>query len=151
MRFQSENYSCGAAAVVNALRCLGVKVPERRVSSVARTSEENGTDENGVMDAAREFGAAAAKFENVSQKDAWRWLKSSLLEGKPVILCIDNWQHWVTAVGLLGDGSVVIVDSANTVSNMSENGTHVMKRATFMKKWKHRNMNQFFGISISKK
>ena len=45
MRYQQRPYSCGAAAVVNALRCYGKRIPEKLVRSRAGTTKKDGTQE----------------------------------------------------------------------------------------------------------
>ena len=154
MKYQTTPYSCGAAAVVNALRCLGKKVPERVIQKISFTSEKNGTDEHGIIAALRSLGFDGSPF-NGSFDDAFAELESELGEGYPVILCTWDMQHWVTAIGKLGkypgNGTkIVIFDPSRSKSNKGENGVKILTRKQLKKSWKSRD-GKFYGIACFKK
>lgn len=154
MRYQQLPYSCGAGAVVNALRALGVRVDERRVRSLASTTID-GTDECGVVSAVRALGHSASEFKGTSRNHAWRWLHGALLQGSAVIICVDLWKHWVTCVGLLGD-RVILIDPAKVQFNMKENGIHVLSKERLIARWRSSckakdNVYQAICISKAKK
>lgn len=149
MRYQQTAVSCGACAIVNALKCLGKSVAERNIRAQAKTDNE-GTDENGVCDAVRAMGFSATKYETPDKKAAWGWLADCLRSGKPVIMCVENWHHWVTAIGIIGD-TIIIADPGNTVGNKKENGILTFSKSIVIKKWKHSREGAYFGIAVSKK
>lgn len=153
MKYQSTPYSCGAAAVVNALRCLGKKVSERVVQKVAFTTPD-GTDEHGIIAALRSLGFDGTAFSG-NFDDAFSELESELSEGYPVILCTWDMQHWVTAMGKLGrdpgNGTrIVIFDPSRSKTNKAENGVKVLTKKQLRKSWKSRE-GKFFGIACFKK
>ena len=151
MRYQEKVYSCGAGAIVNALRALGVKVQERRVRPIASTTTD-GTDELGVMAALRGLGHSSSEFRGTSRNHAWRWLHGALIQGSAVIMTVDLWQHWVTCVGLLGD-KVILIDTARTKNNIRENGIHVLSKDRLMARWRssYKNKDNIYqAICVSK-
>lgn len=140
MRYQQLTYSCGAGAIVNALRALGVRVDERKVRTLAGTTCD-GTDETGVIHALRALGHSASEFTGKSRNHAWRWLHGALLQGSAVIISVDLWQHWVTCIGLLGD-RVILIDPAKVQSNMKENGIHVLSKERLIARWRSSRRNK---------
>lgn len=148
MRYQLRSYSCGPASVVNALLAVGKRAGERSARA-ASGCDESGTDHNGVIAALRQFGLTVHEFNDNSRSRAWTWLHGSLSQGRPVILATDKWQHWVTAVGTLGD-RVVIVDATNSVWNVRENGTHLMPRLSLLKRWRGAGEGSYYGISAGR-
>lgn len=151
MRYQQLTFSCGAGAVVNALRALGVRIDERRVRTLASTTTD-GTDEIGVMSAVRGLGHSASEFSGTSRNHAWRWLHGALLQGSAVIISVDSWSHWVTCIGLLGD-RVILIDPAKVKSNMRENGIHVLSKNRLIARWRSSRKardNLYQAICVSK-
>lgn len=146
MKYQSKPYSCGAAAVVNALRCFGKKVPEKRVMALAFTTKD-GTDEHGIISALRSLGFDGEAFE-VDQIGAAR---SDLADSQwePIIICIQNLQHWVTVIGEHEYG-FIIVDPARTIKNKKENGVHIVPWKELKNTWLARD-GKFYGITVKKK
>ena len=109
------------------------------------------------MKALREWGFRAVEHHIDSKVEAWDWLHETLLEGKPVILCVENWEHWVVAFGSLGHLGVAIFDSNNFKNNKYENCTYVWdKKKLFYKWWNTRKSidddteSRIYAISVSK-
>ncbi len=119
---------------MNALRALGVRVSEQRVARYSETTQKFGTSERGIIDALRAVDATAIEFHSSDRNEAYRWLQATLTSGKPVILCVENWEHWIVAIGTLGD-RIVIVDSANFKRNVAENGCHVWSKRHLLHQW----------------
>ncbi|MGH8103998.1 MAG: cysteine peptidase family C39 domain-containing protein [bacterium] len=107
---QEKRYSCGPAALKNALAFLGRDVEEIAVRKVAGAHWVNGTAAEGIMRAARKFGLnpVQGKFRDFGL--AYRALKRHTFQGHPCILCVDNWDHWVTVLDARRD-TVTLLDS----------------------------------------
>lgn len=105
MRFQSTQSSCGAAALANA-HALIVTVPatELEVIDLAKTSW-NGTDDKGMLRAAKRLGLNASRIRVKSLTDL-------LTADRVFILAVDRWEHWVVAFDLR-IGRWLVVDSAD--------------------------------------
>lgn len=150
MRLQKYPWSCGAAAVVNSLRAHGITVSEERAIK-ATGANVNGTDEHGICRAVRYFGCAVYEYLSRSKEESWLWLHGSIARGASVILCVDEWQHWVSIIGSMGD-RVVLVDSGYDRKNVREHGVHVISKRSLMRRWithgdKH---EQMYAILVRK-
>lgn len=142
MRYQKITYSCGAAAAVNAIRCFGKKIPERRIRAWAET-DKSGTGDEGIVQALECFGYKGEIFD-LEDRD----LAVQRLIGAVTIVCIQESQHWATVVGTTDGGDrFIIVDSANTKRNMSENGVHILSRKELLKTWQTRK-GKLSGITV---
>ena len=69
-------------------------------------------------------------------------LVESIRLGHPVILCVDNWDHWVTAFGLLGPMTIHVADSAD-----SELVKHY-EPGELLARWKGPGKKAFYGIVV---
>ena len=150
MRYQTDTYSCGAAAVVNALRALGKRISERRVRALSGTDPDRGTGESGIVTAVRGLGFSATAFESSNSQEAWSWISENVRSGRAVIVAVWNHEHWMTVVGMVGDRTIMF-DSARTEKNKKENGVHSLSRGDFLRKWRHSVKDVYFGISVSKR
>lgn len=97
-------------------------------------STADGTDEQGLKNAAAMLGYRTSEMWTGDRVQAWDWLRGSLVAGKPVILCFDAWEHWVVAIGMLGS-TVVIYDPARFKNNQAEGGIHHLDRTKLMYRW----------------
>lgn len=116
MELQTAIYACGAAALSNALAAVGYTLPQEAVAHLAETAG-GGTGARGLLRAARQLGARAESFDDDRVARAWRHLRGALVDGAACVLLFDAGEHWVTAIGTLGE-DVVVVDPAASVRNM---------------------------------
>ena len=158
MKSQRKPWSCGTAAVRNILRIFDVKVSEVSLWSSAGLTKEFGTSEHGIMDALRDNGLVAVEHHFSSKDEAWEWLHETLAEGKPVILAVECWEHWVVAIGSLGKTGVAVFDPSNFKVNKYENGTYVWSKKQLMYKWFNNRISicdetqqRIYAISVRKK
>ena len=117
MRFQSNRSSCGPAALHNALAALGLNRTEDELIALAGQTVD-GTSPKGLIKALKAISSPEAPLQGVafSTRDGeaatvglW-WNVGHL--GRPVILCVDAFEHWVACVGYLGR-RFQVVDSAD--------------------------------------
>lgn len=106
---QPNDWLCGPFALKHALWLLGVRADEREIARVAGT-DSAGTDEEELAAAARAYGCELQTVRHRNPESAARDLEQYLHRGVPVLLCIEQWDHWVTAV-CEEDGVFVVVDS----------------------------------------
>ncbi|HXF95694.1 MAG TPA: hypothetical protein VNI61_06285 [Gemmatimonadales bacterium] len=107
---QPNSWTCGPFALKHALLALGVFAPEDDLARLAGSTEERGTDEPGLRRAARAYGTDLLLVRKARPGPARRELEGWLARGVPVLLCVDQWEHWLTAVAAY-DGQVVVFDS----------------------------------------
>ena len=151
MRFQSHPCSCGAAACLNAIIALGGRATEAELRSLAGTTKE-GTSADGIVKALRDSGYTAVRRIFAQELDAWEWLQEELLRGKAVIIDVDDGEHWVAAIGFLGD-KVTLADSGRYRKNVQENGVLVLPKLELLERWRFETEGEiwFQGISVGKK
>lgn len=135
IRYQQNDYYCGPAALQNALKVLRRHVTQDRIAELAGTTEDEGTDEEGLTRAAVALGFGVDPIEASKPMKAWGHLGYSLfVGGRPVILCVDRWSHWVTAIGICGS-HVLLAEPGNYGWAKKENGILVVNRDRFLRRW----------------
>ncbi len=132
MKFQTTPYSCGPAAIVNALRCLGIKAKEKEVRKAAGTTPKHGTDSAGIL-AAVNLWAQGVSFDTVGFDNALAWA----MDEYPVIICVNGWDHWATVIGTTYGGNYIVADPSTGRRNRSENGIRICTRDQLKKLWAH--------------
>lgn len=112
MRAQQRPYSCGIASIQNALECLGVKCTQGEIRKRCHCDPDHGTGELEVIRALLSYKAQVDEWANRNKLDSMRWLQQHLWDVGPVILCVDEWEHWVTAIGILSQTTFLVFDPA---------------------------------------
>ncbi len=147
---QEKPWSCGPASLVSACETLGIIVSEARVRELS-DADKDGTDEEQLLQAADALGLEAEVQHSGDAEESWDALTSAVADGLPCVLCVDQWDHWVTVVGIVGD-RVVMLDSSNEKDNVDVNGVHFMTKAQLLKRWKHKGVEKsLYAIAFSKK
>ena len=100
---QPDAYSCGPTCVANALYLLGNgEIPVAKIKRACGTRWWNGTDETGLRRGLRKLGYYGVQQTWLHKSDgraALAWVREQHARGRPVILCVDNFDHWVLAGG----------------------------------------------------
>jgi ABC-type bacteriocin/lantibiotic exporter with double-glycine peptidase domain len=91
---QRNNWSCGPAALRYCLLVHGIDEDVTRLAHLAGSTRA-GTDEGQLTRAANYLGLKLASHVRRSPVTARRLIESKLRLGVPLILCAENWQHWV--------------------------------------------------------
>lgn len=117
MRGQSHRNYCGPACVANVLRAFGYdrEATEDRVArkmKIRPGAHVDGHPAEGTSE--RQISAALSAYrlphEQVDAHDptiALSALRGALVSGARAILCVDSHEHWVAALGVAGDHTVV--------------------------------------------
>jgi hypothetical protein len=106
---QPGKWECGPFALKHALLMRGLLASEREIARLAGTGPD-GTDEKELERAAAHYGCGlptVRRFESDAARDE---LIRYLRDGSPCLLCINGWDHWVTAVHEEA-GQFIILDS----------------------------------------
>lgn len=145
-------WSCGPASLLNALEVLHQPTSLARVRELCGTTEE-GTDEEDLKRAALALGLAVDEWSSAVCRATQRWLRASLLAGRPVLLCVDRWEHWVCAVGLVG-ADYLVFDPARDQLNLLRSGLAVARFADLRRRWAaprrvRRNCPQYYALALS--
>ena len=84
---QSQDYSCGAAALQAVLNYWGTDSREGELIDLMNTTPESGTTPEAIVTAASSFGYQVTMKENLTLKD----LKESISSKVPVIIAAQAW------------------------------------------------------------
>lgn len=107
---QPNLWQCGPFALKHAFAVLGVFVNEKQISKIAGTNWWHGTDEIQLARAARHFNTTLAVSRRFDAIKAKKELHRYLQRGIPCLLCVNEWQHWVTVVKA-ERGKYIVLDS----------------------------------------
>lgn len=107
---QPNDWTCGPFALKHALAALGKLVDAREIKAIAKSHWWSGTDEIQLARAARAFDCDLLLERRRDAEQARKMLVKFLREQTPVLLCVDEWTHWITVVRH-EDGRFVIIDS----------------------------------------
>lgn len=126
MRYQTRPFTCGPAAIANALRIYGRKVPEAQIAKLAGTTA-NGTDDRGIIKALRQLECKPTVVGLTST------VRKRVLAGLPVIIHLDEELHWVVVIGCLGRNFIAF-DSDPSHHNKKEHGVRIISPEELGKK-----------------
>lgn len=107
---QPNEYACGPFALKHALLALGRMVDVDEIAASAKTHWWSGTNEIQLARAAREFECDLVLERRSDAEEARKVLTKHLREQTPVLLCVDEWSHWITVLRA-EDRRFVVVDS----------------------------------------
>ena len=107
---QPNEWTCGPFALKHALLALGRMVDVAQISTTAKTHWWSGTDEIQLARAAREFECDLVLERRSDAEQARKVLVKYLREQTPVLLCVEEWTHWITVLRA-EDRRFVVVDS----------------------------------------
>jgi len=137
---QARSYWCGVASIANALEVLGIRRSQREVERLCHVSPEAGTDEVEMKRALLANGMAVDEWSSKDLDDTIDWLTRHLASAGPAVLCVDDWEHWVTAIGLCGDAIVLYDPSRN-------HGVEVHTAQSLAHRWASEGI--YYGIGLS--
>lgn len=91
MYYQERDYWCGPCSVQNAADWFGIETSQEKIAEAMGTTEE-GSDESDIMKGLDYLGLEyrPVYFDRVTLAKNWLPMTST-----PLLLCIDNWEHWV--------------------------------------------------------
>ena len=107
---QPNEWTCGPFALKHALLALGRMVDVTQIASTAKTHWWSGTNEIQLARAAREFECDLVLERRRDEEQARKLLVTYLREQTPVLLCVEEWTHWITVLRS-EERRFVIVDS----------------------------------------
>ncbi len=95
---QPNDWTCGPFALKHALVVLGRLTDEATIARVAHPHWWAGTDEVKLARAARRFDCELPMIRRTESDRARGALIRYVSQRVPVLLCVDDWGHWVTVV-----------------------------------------------------
>lgn len=112
MRLQDSQANCGPASLYNGLMALGIPSTQADCAAACGTTATDGTPPKGIIKGAKSFGRQPLVINERRGTVATLWLLHFLGQGRPVLLCVDKSDHWVTAIAVLGD-RILVADPAD--------------------------------------
>lgn len=131
---QTRNYDCGLTAYGNAMRIMGVDLSWDECKALVGTTSRGGTTRAGMIRGIESSGFDAVAYKQRKTEPSWRWIRK-WLKTNPVILLVDDDQHWVLAAGN-SNGHVIIIDPTADVKK-AQNGVLLMDKTDLSFRWKH--------------
>lgn len=116
---QPNEWSCGPFALKHALIALGKFVDAGELAATAKTHWWGGTDEIRLARAAREHDCDLVLERCNQPEDARKMLVRYLREQVPVLLCVEEWTHWITIVGVEGNRFIMIDSTDEPVMSVA--------------------------------
>lgn len=118
MRLQDSKVNCGPVALANALEAMGHARSVDELVKLCKTSATNGTSPRNLVRAIEHLKESCdlRDHEIIKTGDpmaAWGLLVHGLSQGHASVGLVDDAQHYVSCVGLLGE-SVLVVDSGDS-------------------------------------
>ena len=95
---QPNDWTCGPFALKHALVTLGRLADEDAISQVAAPHWWAGTDEIKLARAARHFDCEMPFVRRTDPDRAYSTIVRYINMRLPVIICVDDWGHWITVV-----------------------------------------------------
>lgn len=128
MRRQTGDHDCGPTAIANAFEVHHRRVGLRGLRDLVGTTAD-GSDESDLIRALLAYGAGVDEHAGDTARAAELWLRESLAAGRPVLLCFDRWDHWITAIGVVGNQFVVFDPARET------GGAFVLRFKDLRRRW----------------
>lgn len=107
---QPNAWQCGPFALKHALIVHGIAADEDEIAAVAGACAATGADEAQLARAADGYACDLPVVRRYEPERARRALVRCLRWGIPALLCINQWNHWITAVNE-EDGEFILFDS----------------------------------------
>lgn len=107
---QPNLWQCGPYALKHAMVTLGIFADEEDITYITKTREDVGTDEVQLQRAARKYHCNLLMIRRHNPEKARKELMKYLRRGIPSLICVFEWNHWVTVVKA-EQGKFIILDS----------------------------------------
>ena len=133
---QPNLWQCGPFALKHALIVLGIFADERTITRLAHSRSKDGTNEEQIKRAARHYECNVPMIRRHDAEIARKELTDYLRRGIPTLLCINDWNHWITVVKA-EDGRFILLDSQEkaVLTILTWNELRV--------RWLHREQDQY--------
>lgn len=145
---QNNRWQCGPFALKHALAIVGHFVDEDSITRAARTTKE-GTDEKMLRRAAERFDCRLIEVRRFTEASAFKALKAALVAGKPCMICINQWGHWVTIVGFDAKSErFVVIDSEKDPVVRIPAWSELKRRWVFNEYDREGKLKQFYDLYV---
>ena len=154
MKLQEHPAFCGPAALQAALEIYGYKRSQRYLATLCGTkkggNKRGGTTHQGILRGITRCGFSA--IERTEWPSPGDLLRSTLFTLGPVVLCVDQWEHWITAIGVVPNDKILVWEPGNYYKS----GLLCVHKHKLLKRWKAGPKTsgvpegQYYGIVVTK-
>ena len=113
---QRDPGTCGQRSLIHALLLLNHPISERQAFKACDVTRkevnEEGTDEKELKLALKYFGHEYSVLDTYSRKAAHHFINKHLDAGRPIIICVQFFQHWAV-LARRDNSKYVWIDSAD--------------------------------------
>ncbi len=121
---QLDSYSCGAHCTYMILDYYGIDISFETVVGELKTNSKNGTDTKPIIKYLKKNGLEVV----VNKKTNLSYIKATIDNGSPLLISVDNGDHWIVIYGYSEEGIFVLDPSKKRLLNH-------WGIAEFMKRW----------------
>lgn len=127
MRLQDSQANCGPTALHNALAALGIRRSPAECERLCATTATEGTPADNLQAAAKSIRGCHPVVMESTDPTTSIWALFGRLAHRPAILCVDADQHYIAAIGLLGD-RFLVADGAHNDLVLPYSSTQLLRR-----------------------
>jgi len=121
---QLDNYSCGAQSVYMILNYFDKDKTLNEIKESLNTNESDGTDTKQILD----YLVSNGLDVQINNKGAVSSIQAAIGNGYPVLITVDDGDHWAVVYGYSNDGIFVLDSSRSRFLNQWGYGE-------FIKRW----------------
>lgn len=148
MRRQTGDHDCGPTAIANAFEFHHRRTGLGGLRALCGTTVAGGTDEDGIIRGLLAYGCGVDVLAELDPRAALTWLRASLITwDRPVLLCVDRWEHWVTVVGASARQFLIYDPSREAGGAFALRDKDLRRRWEAAKRVRGRT-ERFYGISV---
>lgn len=136
---QEDDFLCGPASLQRAFRQYGVRISQAKIAEACGTDEDEGSGDEEIYRGILHFGFSLDNYETDIWNEAINWLDDCIIRGLPVLLCVDDWSHWVCVYGALGSRGRMrynVFDPGRFNWNLEEYGHNMYSSKTLIRRWR---------------
>lgn len=104
---QSKTYDCAPAAFTNACRARRIPLDSMALNLVLNPHPIHGSSEKDICRAAFLLEIDVEEISYSDPDEAYERCVACIVLGFPVIVCVEEWEHWATAIGMIGPNVLV--------------------------------------------
>jgi hypothetical protein len=131
---QPNSWQCGPFALKHGLLALGIHAHEDALARLAGSTEQSGTDDRQLARAASAHGCTLSVARRAHGWAARHELRRCFARAVPVLLCLDQWEHWVTVVSADAHDVVVFDSQFDNAVIRLEPWERVIERLVYRKR-----------------
>lgn len=142
MRMQDSQAGCGPASMSNALSAMGIRRTIPECEALCKTTGTAGTSPKRLFKACHTVeGVSPGLLMEIRPEVALLRLEGSLRRGRSMLLCVDKYDHWIAAIGMLGE-RVLVADPADNDLVLS------LQPGELLERWAGDGKFRFYGIIL---